>query len=353
MPWPSTSTILSARNSILPIHFSAILRKISWPACAALVLFSGQALGQAAAPIGELFASDNGSSSAMLPAGSGMNVLSGSQLSAGIAPATLRLVRGGQVRICPQSGLSATTNGQGLMLATGAGAIEIDYQLNSQIADVLITPDFNVMLVGPGRFHFALGVTRKGDTCVKPLAEHASEITFSELLGTGVYKAQPEEALIFRAGKLEPRAAYAGECGCPAGPPIMRAEAQPAPTPTPSKEGDDAKPGERVAVAGNEPTSPLPPDRPGQVHVQVDTPFVFSGRNAGGRPYSAARLQFSSLPNVYFVQEKVDPIVLTEKPPQVSSTAEAQAPKPEEKPKKEKRGFFGRIKGFFGSLFHR
>ena len=355
MPWPSIRTILSPRNSFLPIH-STILKKSSRYACVGLVLFGARALGQNAAPIGELFASETGSSSAMQLAGPGMNVLSGSQLSAGIAPATLKLLRGGQVRICPQSGLSATTNGQGLMLATGAGAIEIDYELKQQIADVLITPDFNVTLVGPGRFHFALGVSRKGDTCLKPLAENASDITFSELLGTGVYKAHPDEALIFRGGKLEPRAAYAGECGCPAGtgPAVLRAEAEPAPTPAPPKESSTpAKPTERVAVASSEPTSPLPPDRPGQVHVQVDTPFVFSGRSPSGRPYSAAKLQFSSLPNVYFVQEKVDPIVLTEKPPEVSLQAEAPVAKPEEKPKKEKRGFLGRIKGFFGSLFHR
>jgi len=352
LPWPSIHTILSARNSFLPIH-STILKKAGRHACVVLLLFGARALGQNAGPIGELFASDTGSSSAMQLAGPGMSVLSGSQLSAGIAPATLKLLRGGQVRICPQSGLSATANGQGLMLATGAGAIEIDYELKQQVADVLITPDFNVTLVGPGRFHFALGVSRKGDTCLKPLAENAAEITFSELLGTGVYKAHPDEALIFRGGKLEPRAAYAGECGCPAGsgPAILRAEAQPAPTPAPPKESNT--PAERVAVASSEPTTPLPPDRPGQVHVQVDTPFVFSGRSASGRPYSAAKLQFSSLPNVYFVQEKVDPIVLTEKPPEVSLQAEAQAAKPEEKPKKEKRGFLGRIKGFFGSLFHR
>ena len=87
--------------------------------------------------------------------------------------------------------------------------------------------------------------------------------------------------------------------------------------------------------------------------MQVDAPFVFSARATGGRPYSVAKVQFSSLPNVYFVQEKVDPVVLTEKPPEVSLKAEAQAPKPEEKPKKEKKGFLGRVKGFFGSLFHR
>ena len=76
-------------------------------------------------------------------------------------------------------------------------------------------------------------------------------------------------------------------------------------------------------MASTEPTTPLPPDRPGQVHVQVDAPFVFSARGSAGRPYSVAKLQFSSLPNVYFVQEKVDPVVLTEKPPEVSLKAEA------------------------------
>lgn len=285
-----------------------------------------------------------------------MNVLSGSQLSAGIAPATLKLFRGGQVRICPRSGLSATTSGQGLMLATGAGAIEIDYQLNQQVADVLITPDFNVTLVGPGTFHFALGVSRSGDTCLKPLPGNESQVTFSELLGTGVYKTQPDQTIVFRGGKVLARALFTGECGCPPGLPVMRAEAQPMPTPTPVPPKDDdatPKPVERVVTASTEPTTPLPPDRPGQVHVQVDAPFVFSARASGGRPYSVAKLQLSSLPNVYFVQEKVDPVVLTEKPPEVSLKAEAQAPKLEEKPKKEKKGFLGRVKGFFGSLFHR
>ena len=188
---------------------SAILRKTAWHGWAALLfaLRCRHAASQTPAPIGEIFAADTGSASSMQLAGSGMNVLSGSQLSAGIAPATLKLFRGGQVRICPRSGLSATTSGQGLMLATGAGAIEIDYQFNQQVADVLITPDFNVMLVGPGTFHFALGVSKRGDTCVKPLPGNASEITFSELLGTGVYKTQPNQTVAFRGGKLDAQGA--------------------------------------------------------------------------------------------------------------------------------------------------
>jgi hypothetical protein len=300
-------------------------------------------------PIGELFASDSNSSSAMQLAGSGMSVYSGSELSAGIAPATLKLARGGQVRICPNSGLNVTTSGQGLMLATGAGALEIEYELKEQAADVVITPDFNLSLVGPGIFHFALGINKKGDTCMKPLSGHASEIMFSELLGTGAYKAGPDQKVLFRGGKLDGKTVLAAECGCPAAAPVMRAEAQPTAKPM----NDLPKPVEQVAVTSNEATSPLPPDKPGQVHVQVDTPFVFSARPGAGRPYAVAKVQFSSLPNAYFVQEKVDPVVLVEKPLEVSLKASADASKPEEKPHKEKKSFMGRVKGFFGSLFHR
>lgn len=274
---------------------------------------------------------------------------SGSELSAGIAPATLKLARGGQVRICPNSGLNVTASVQGLMLATGSGALEVEYELKQQAADVVITPDFNVTLVGPGTFHFALGINKKGDTCVKPLAGNAAEITFSELLGTGSYKAGPDQTMIFRGGKLDGKTALTGECGCPPAAPVMRAEAQPNAKPP----DEPPKPADRIVVASNETTSPLPPDKPGQVHVQVDTPFVFSAKPASGRSYAVAKVEFSTLPNVYFVQERVDPVVLVEKQPEVSLKSTVETSKQEEKPRKEKKGFMGRMKGFFGSLFHR
>ena len=312
-------------------------------------MFAQNMSAQNVPPIGELFASDSNSSSAMQLAGSGMSVYPGSELSAGIAPATLKLARGGEVRICPNSGLNVTASGQGLMLATGAGALEVEYELKEQTADVVITPDFNVALVGPGTFHFALGINKKGDTCVKPLPGNASGITFSELLGTGTYKASPNQAMVFRGGKLDGQTALTGECGCPPAAPVMRTEARPNAKPP----DETPQPAQQVAVSTNETTSPLPPDKPGQVHVQVDTPFVFNARPGATRPYAVAKVQFSSLPNVYFVQERVDPVVLVEKQPEVSPKATVETSKPEEKPQKEKKGFMGRVKGFFGSLFHR
>jgi hypothetical protein len=315
-------------------------------------LLGARGAAQTVPPVGELFASDNGSSGAMHLAGSGMSVYSGSELAAGIAPATLKLVRGGQVRICPHSGLNVTSSNHGLMLATGTGTLEIDYQLEQGAADIVITPDFSVSLAGPGTFHFALGINKTGDTCVKPLPGNTSEAIFSELMGTGVYKAQPDQTLVFKAGKVDARGELTTDCGCPPAAPVMRADAQPGQTSSSTKDRPATGPGD-AAVAASGPTSPLPPDKAGQVHIEVDAPFVFSARPGNGRPYSVARVHFSSLPNVYFVQQKVDPVVLIEKAPKVSSKTVVETPRPAEKPKKEKTGFFGRIKGFFGSLFHR
>jgi hypothetical protein len=328
------------------------------------LLFCLPARAQGPVPVGELFASDvNGQKSLQL-AGSGMSVVSGSDLSAGIAPATLKLYRGGEVRICPHSGLNVSAGGRGLTLATGTGSLEVDYELTQDSADILITPDFNITLAGPGKFHFALGVNKNGNTCMKPLPGHASEIALAESMGTGTYKAEPGEAVIFLAGKLDQHSDFTGECGCPAppaqGPQNQRAAETPAPaapvthaaaqpTPTPAQE----RPVELAAAAANTSAAGTSTDHPAPVHVQVDTPFVFSARPSSGQPYSVAKIQISTLPNVIFLQEQVDPVVLPEKKAEVSQQAQAEPPRSAEKPKKEKRGFWGGIKGFFGSIFHR
>src|SRR6266481_9305471 len=81
------------------------------------------ARAQSPAEIGELFASETTAQGPVLLAGTGMSVASGSQVAAGQSVATLRLVRGGEVRICPNAGLtvsavqdSAPRSNQELML---------------------------------------------------------------------------------------------------------------------------------------------------------------------------------------------------------------------------------------------
>jgi hypothetical protein len=276
-----------------------------------------------------------------------MSVISGSELTAGLAPATLKLARGGRVRICPQTQMTVTDAAVGLMLGMGPGAIEIDYRVEQTAGDVLITPDFNIRLAGPATYHFALGVSSRGDTCFKPMSGNAAGILLSEVMGADSFGTSPNEAMVFSGGKLAGRAALQEECGCPAlPPPVLRADAAPAPN-SRSAGGTPAP---------RDPTTPVPSPRPGETPVVVGTPFVF---NAAARPADVARLELSSLPNTFFSQEEPAPVVLVEKPAEVSAQKETQKPaaqtnkdQDKEQPKQDK-GFMARLRGFFGSLFHR
>jgi hypothetical protein len=273
-----------------------------------------------------------------------MPVLPGSELSAGIAPATLKLARGGQVRICQQSQVAVSSGDQGLMFGMSAGALEINYRVEAPAADVLATPEFNIRLAGPGTYHFALGVGEHGDTCFKPLPGNGAGIVFSELLGSDMYGVAADEAAFFPEGKLAGRATLSRSCGCPAPAPPTNIVEQPA---APSRP-DDGHVAEHVLEAKHEITPAEPPEKPGQTHVEVETPFVFSAR-AAALPGPVASLEFSALPNVFFAQEEPAVVVLTVKPPE--PPMQEVKPEPATAPK-EKKGVGARIKAFFGSIFH-
>src|SRR5437879_1260227 len=112
---------------------------------------------RAQTPVGELYATGANVKGSVVLAGGGTIVLSGSSVSAGSTVALLKLARGGEVRICPATSLTTTSGKRGeLTLGLGTGAVEIDYELQSN-ADTLLTPDFRLLFAGPGKFHVAAG----------------------------------------------------------------------------------------------------------------------------------------------------------------------------------------------------
>ncbi|HKD12972.1 MAG TPA: hypothetical protein VKE71_00375 [Candidatus Angelobacter sp.] len=227
-------------------------------------------------------------------------------------------------------------------MAMDTGSLELDYPIND-LADTLITPDFKITLAGPGVFHFALGVNNQGDTCIKPMRGNSAGIIVSEMLGNDFYQVRPDQAILFAGGKLSGRTSLIGECGCPKPPPVMVAEgkkgtpSETAPAPAPASEAAAAKP----APAKSDPTAPLPPENPDAVHVEVEVPLIYRGDQPIQPAYTVAHINFSALPNVDLPQEKVEANVLKTDREEVSAKG------------KQKKGFFGKIKGFFASLFHK
>ncbi len=305
--------------------------------CAALLLLVPGAYAQKA--IGDVYATDATVKGSVVLAEGGTRLMSGSSVNAGDSTAVLKLARGGEVRVCANTNMSVTASpsGRDLLLAMGTGAIETDYILGAG-SDSLLTPDFRIQMRGPGAFHVAFASDSRGNTCVHSAPSNAGEVIVTELMGDGRYSVKPGEQVRFSNGEVAGAKMDAGDCGCPAPPPpVIKTEA---PAPRPAETVEKAS----VVQATAEPavTAPPPPDASG-IPITMEAPFVFS---ASGPPPpkvpDAPPMQRRELASLH-------PIA----PPGASPPATADAaPAPTGKKKPEKKGFFGRVRGFFASIFH-
>jgi hypothetical protein len=289
-----------------------------------------------------------GSSGSLVETGS--RVASGSSITAGAETAIMRLTRGGEVRVCPGTTVSFTTssNGNDLMLGMSQGAIETNYLLQESV-DSVLTPDFRIVLPGPGEFNLAIRADNHGNTCVGSLPGSTSSAVVAELLGSGTYEIKPEQQVLFRQGRLDSIETPASSCGCPAPQePVMRTENNS------SEAVPDSKAGEKLelangnsskgAITGTGEASSNPDAKPDSKRAttenDADAPLVFSG-------LERAKTKRSAPPPPV---DEVAALHLTTKPPDPPAAVVVLPPAPD--PKSAKKGFFGKVKGFFGSIFH-
>lgn len=325
--------------------------------------------------IGDLYASDATVKGGVRYTSTGLEIDNGSVITAGQHSASVRLTRGGQVRICPGTNLTVNSSpkGQELMFAMSAGSLEGEYDLPAT-ADAILTPDFRILISGPAKVDVSISARPNGDACVRSRGDD-SYVIVSELMGDDFYRVHPNEQAIFHPGNVKkPELNDTINCGCPApspiqqveiapaAPPATSAEATPTPMPEPkislppapepsappapsSKTPTPEQKAAALAAVVNEPAvaatasaaASLPKEPASQVAVQVDAPMVFRGSGSHQDPDVTATLARVHIERLPWPQT---PAVSPEPPSLSPSKAKAQ--------NGQKKGFFRR---FISALF--
>ena len=293
-------------------------------------------------------------------------VASGASITADSETTVLRLKHAGDVYVCPRTTISVVHSRKGpdLMLALNDGGLETHLILQKS-ADEVVTPDFRILLRGPGEFHYAIRADSRGNTCVRTLPGNTASAIIYELMGDGTFQVQAHDQLVFHDGKLRPgdAASHAEsknsadtvlpvECGCP--PPsrqtlvasnmpdhqIVAGNSSPdhsapvegRPDSGPALAKDQLSPGSPVLPHTEAEISDLPESLRRQPHLEVDASLTFTPNPAS----SAARnLPVSS-------RQLSSPITaMPPSPPPVPATA------PE-----RRKTVLGKIKTFFSKMFH-
>jgi hypothetical protein len=201
------------------------------------------------------------------------------------------------------------------MMALGQGALEASFATGHN-SDVIMTPDFRILISGPGTAAVQVRLGTKGDTCVDNRGANAPYVTVSSVFEGGVYRIQPNQRVMFQHGSLREVVDNEKEsCGCP--------------PEEPKSPADNAFP--LAQSAGLAPLAqPSNVEPPGKEAGQVSTQFAYDGTkpaaiSAGGQP----------------------PV-----PPPAPTAPVAAQPAPKPAPKAEaKPGFFGKVGRFFRKIF--
>ena len=157
-------------------------------------------------------------------AGKAIITASGS-VTSGIRTTDVALPHRGTLRVCASTTVKLAADASapagevpGLLMAMDQGAVEMSFA-TIQNADILLTPDFRILIGGPGSSEVKVRLGAGGDTCVDNPGADAPYVVVSSLFGDGVYRVQPGQRVMFQHGNLHEVVDQEKEpCGCPPAP---------------------------------------------------------------------------------------------------------------------------------------
>jgi hypothetical protein len=252
-------------------------------------------------------------------------ITSSGDITAGAATAQVTLPYRGVLRVCPSTTVKLSVDASvpaseipGLQIAMDGGALEASFAITRD-SDVVLTPNFRIMIGGPGASEVKVRLGQGGDTCVDNSGANAPYVVVTSVFDTGLYRVQPGQRVMFEHGDLHTVVDDEREpCGCP-------------------PEGQKANEFPLAQSEGLAPPAALPPTTP-------------APNQPPGGGSAATTLVYNAPGN-----QTPQPAPIPQPPPAPQTTpqpAAAPASQPAQQPAAQKKpGFFRKIGRFFKKVF--
>lgn len=193
---PSVVTVPAASIPTNPIAIVPLDTRI--PGSAAIVTGALQVIG------GRAFIAANGT------------------VTSGATTTEVALPNLGTLRVCSSTAVklaadASTPAGEmpGILMAMDHGAIEASVTPGRN-ADMVLTPDFRILIGAPGTANVKVRLGQGGDTCVDNPGSNAPYVLVTSVFDGSVYRVQPGQRVMFQHGSLHEVVDQEKEpCGCP------------------------------------------------------------------------------------------------------------------------------------------
>lgn len=251
-------------------------------------------------------------------------ITSSGEIAAGPGTVRVTLPYRGTMNVCAKTDVKLSVDTSvppsqipGLLIGLDSGALEASFAIIKN-SDIVQTPDFRILISGPGSADVKVRLGPKGDTCVDNPDVNGPYVLVSSVFEGGAYRVQPGQRVMFQHGSLHEVVDNEKEsCGCPP------ASAQGNEFPLAQSEGLAPTPGV---------TPPLETTKPTDKNGQQGPPLVYMGPGQESKNAPAAPP--------------------TSKPQAAAPAQPAAAPAAAPVPSKQKKsGFFRRVGHFFGRVF--
>jgi hypothetical protein len=181
-------------------------------------------------------------------------------VTAGSETTHVTLPNRGTLLVCTLTSVKLTSDSSvqsgevpGLLMAMDHGAVEMNFA-TTRNSDSLLTPDFRILISGPGAAEVKVRLGPEGDTCVDNTGANAPYVLVSSVFDGGAYRVQPGQRVMFQHGSMHEVVDQEKEpCGCPpAAPsgnefPLAQSEGL-APLPNPVPAGPSQNPASAVTI---------------------------------------------------------------------------------------------------------